>query len=75
MRNDQDFLAAYRELEERMRRLAEAEGDVFLPNPEPTGPVHYVLICMEPSLGGASASEVRTRVEAGARNFVYPARN
>ena len=66
---DGSFHAAYRKLEERMKVLAEADGDVFLPNPEPEGPVHYVLICMEPSLG-RSADQVRSEVEAGARNFL-----
>jgi hypothetical protein len=30
-----------------MKALAEDDGDVFLPNPEPLGTVQYVLICME----------------------------
>jgi hypothetical protein len=72
MRLDGSFHAAYRELEERMRARAVADGDVFLPNPEPEGPVHHVLICMEPSLGrwARSADEARSKVEAGFRNFV-----
>ena len=70
---DQTFRTTYRALEARMQTLAEAEGDFFLPNPEPEGPVQYVLICMEPSLGrwARSADEARTRVEAGFRNFLY----
>jgi hypothetical protein len=73
MRIDEGFHAAYRALEERMKALAEAEGDVFLPNPEPEGPVQYVLICMEPSLGwwARSADQARARVEAGFRNFLF----
>lgn len=73
MRNDGSFHAAYRELEERMKALAEADGDVFLPNPEPEGPVQYVLICMEPSLGRwtRSADEARSKVEAGFRNYIF----
>jgi hypothetical protein len=39
MRIDEDFQAAYRKLEARMKALAEADGDVFLPNSEPLGPV------------------------------------
>src|SRR5262245_42288303 len=72
MRNDGSFHAGYRELEERMKALVEADGDVFLPNPEPEGPVQYVLICMEPSLGrwARSADEARSKVEAGFRNFI-----
>ena len=73
MRIDGGFHTAYRELEERMKALAEADGDVFLPNPEPLGPVHYVLICMEPSLGrwACTAEHARSRVEAGFRNFLF----
>ena len=53
--------------------LAEADGDVFLPNPEPAGPVEHVFICMEPSLGGWSidAEDARAKIAAGFRNFVF----
>lgn len=67
------FQQKYRELEDRMRGLAEAEGNVYLPNPSPKGPVDYVLICMEPSFGkwaGGSEEEARKRVDAGFRNFL-----
>src|SRR4030095_1160489 len=72
MRIAEGFRAAYRELEARMKVLAEADGDVFLPNPEPMGPVEYLFVCLEPSLGrGARASdEARSKVEAGFRNFL-----
>jgi len=65
------FRAAYRELEARMKALAEVDGDVFLPNPEPVRPVEYVFVCMEPSLGrwARSADEARSKVEAGFKNF------
>ena len=53
-----------------MKDRAEADGDVFLPNPEPLGPAEYVFVCMEPSLGRRSPEEATARVEAGARNFV-----
>lgn len=64
--------AQYRELEARMKALAESDGDVCLPNPEPVGPVHYVFVCMEPSLGkwAGEADQLRARVDAGSRNFV-----
>lgn len=67
-----DFERAYRALEQRMRTLAESDGDVYLPNPEPTGPVDYVLICMEPSLGhwAQSAHHARQKVLSGFRNFL-----
>ena len=73
MRIDGGFHTAYRELEERMKALAEADGDVFLPSPEPLGPVQYVLICMEPSLGrwARTADHARSRVEKGFRNFLF----
>lgn len=55
-----------------MKVLAEADGDVFLPNPEPLGPVEYVFVCMEPSLGrwARSADEATSKVEAGFQNFL-----
>jgi hypothetical protein len=67
-----EFSTAYSLLEARMRLLAELEGDVFLPNPEPKGPVHYVLIGMEPSLGrwARSAAQAKAKVDAGFRNFL-----
>jgi len=73
MQNDRSFHAAYQNLEERMKTLAEADGDVFLPNPEPEGPVQYILICMEPSLGrwARSTYEARSKVKAGFRNFLF----
>jgi hypothetical protein len=56
-----------------MKALAEADGDIFVPNPEPLGPVDYVFICMEPSLGrwAPSPDVARAKVEAGFRNFVF----
>lgn len=70
---DIGFRATYRDLETRMKALAEADGEVFLPNPEPWGPVEYVFVCMEPSLGrwARSPEEARAKVEAGFRNFVF----
>jgi hypothetical protein len=71
MRIDTDFHTAYRELEIRMKALAVADGDVFLPNPEPEAPVGYVFICMEPSRSWAgSAEEAEAKVDAGFRNFL-----
>ena len=66
------FFEAYRELEQRMKALASADGDVFLPNPEPEAPVHYVLVCMEPSLGrwAHDPNAATSRVESGFRNFL-----
>jgi hypothetical protein len=73
MLGDADFSARYRALEERMQTLAEDDGDVFLPGPAPPGPVDFVLVCMEPSLGwwARSADEARAKVAAGFRNFHF----
>jgi hypothetical protein len=69
---DEGFRTAYRELEGRMKALAEVDGDVFLPNAEPLGRVQYVLVCMEPSLGrwARDPDDARSKVEAGFRNFL-----
>jgi hypothetical protein len=69
---DNRFRASYECLEARMKDRAEADGDVFLPNPEPLGPAEYVFVCMEPSLGrwARSPEEAKARIEAGFRNFV-----
>ncbi len=56
-----------------MKARAEADGDVFLPNPEPEGPVDYVFICMEPSLGrwARSKEKAKSKVDVGFRNFLF----
>ena len=67
-----EFIRAYRDLDQRMKALAESNGDVYLPNPEPTGPVDYIFVCKEPSLGrwARSAEEARAKVASGFRNFL-----
>ena len=45
-----DFGRQYAGLEERFRLQAETDGDVFLPNVPPLGPVDFVFIALEPSL-------------------------
>ena len=71
MQTNDNFRASYRALEEQMRLQAEADGDPFLPNPEPEGPADYILICMEPSLSWArNAEDARLKVKAGFKNFV-----
>lgn len=69
---EEDFAARYRNLEERFKALAQVDGDVYLPNPAAEGPVQFVLVCMEPSLGrwARSAEQARERVDAGFRNFL-----
>jgi len=65
-------MSDYQNLESRMKALAAADGDPFLPNPEPTGPVDYVFICMEPSIDGWAESyeDAERRVKEGFRNFI-----
>jgi hypothetical protein len=69
---EEEIRRAYRDLERRMKALAESDGHVYLPNPEPTARVDYILICMEPSLGhwARSAEEARAKVASGFRNFL-----
>ena len=51
------FEEAYSALEDDFRQRVEGDKQsgmkcIFLPNVEPAGPVDYVLVGMEPSLGG-----------------------
>ena len=71
MTDEEEFESLYRNLEARMKTLAEADGDVFLPNPAPLGPVDYVFVWMEPSLHGwaRSVDEGKEKVAIGFRNF------
>jgi hypothetical protein len=64
------FQEAYCNLESRMRRQATADNQIFVPNPVPPGPVPYVFVCMEPSLGGGSPDRLRSHIENGGRNFL-----
>jgi hypothetical protein len=72
------FRDSYHDLEARFTAQAETDGDIYLPNVEPPGPVKYVFIAMEPSLGRwarssnpeTRAREAKARVGAGFRNFV-----
>ena len=70
--NNASIETAYRQLETRMRALAEADGDVYVPNPEPIGPVDYIFIAMEPSLGGWATTRVEAerKLADGFRNFL-----
>jgi hypothetical protein len=71
MTTNDTFQVAYRTLEREMKACAEDDAaGVFLPSVAPAGPVDYVLICMEPSLGSTSAGQVRERVQAWFRNFL-----
>ena len=66
------FHEEYRELKNRFQARAEADDCVYLPNAEPSGPVRYVFVAMEPSLGrwASSDDDARAKVKAGFRNFI-----
>ena len=72
MKNDsEDFHTSYQNLATQMKARAEKDGDAYLPNIKPIGPVDYVFIGMEPSLGkwARTADEARSKVDAGFCNF------
>jgi hypothetical protein len=62
-----------RDLEQEFARAAAVDGDVYLPNFTPSGPVDAVLIGMEPSLGwwARTPSEAGAMIAAGFRNFMW----
>lgn len=62
-----------RALEHDFAAAAAIDGDVYLPNFTPAGPVDAVLIGMEPSLGwwAATPAEAKQKVAAGFRNFMW----
>ena len=66
------LLVEYRQLEEQMRKLAKADGDVYLPNVEPLHPVDFIFICLEPSLGrwAKTREEANSKISSGFRNFI-----
>lgn len=76
--NNQSFEQAYNELEVRMRDLAQRNDEIYVPNIVPHGPVDYIFICMEPSLGEwtRKGDEAKRKLEAerklkeGFRNFL-----
>lgn len=65
------FAARVSDLEAKFEAAAEADGDVYLPNFTPSAPVDAILIAMEPSLGARTPAEVRSRIAAGFRNFMW----
>ena len=54
-----NFAERMRDLEQEFARAAEVDGDVYLPNFTPSGPVDAVLIGMEPSLRYLRANQSR----------------
>ena len=78
------FEQAYEELKNKFRERVEDDrvkgiDSVFLPNMEPAGPVDYILIGMEPSLGNWSGRKeqdpdermrtAKEKIDNGFRNF------
>ena len=70
------FKQAYKSLEEDFSQRVEEDKSlgiesIFLPNIEPDGPVDYVLVGMEPSLGtwGKDSRQAREKIDGGFRNF------
>ncbi len=71
------FKQAYERLEAAFAQRVEQDNScfgfesIFLPNIEPTGPVDYVLVGMEPSLGRWSTNlkEAKKKIADGFRNF------
>lgn len=68
-----DFGRQYAGLEERFRLQAETDGDMFLPNVPPVGPVDFVFIALEPSLKrwAKSPNDARAQVAQGFKNFLF----
>src|SRR5206468_7871919 len=67
------FITQMRELEQEFAAAAAVDGDVYLPNFTPSGPVDAVLIGMEPSLGwwARTPAEAAQKIAAGFRNFMW----
>lgn len=67
----QEFTWRYAALEKKLRKQAAADNVVYLPNMEPPGPVDFVFIAMEPSLGGwaQDVKDAQQQIETGFRNF------
>jgi hypothetical protein len=65
------FYDRYRALENQFRAQAAKDMRVYVPNVEPSGPVPYVFVTMEPSGDWASSpQEAQAMLERGFRNFV-----
>ena len=71
------FKQAYKRLEEEFRLRVEEDKrlcikSIFLPNIEPTGPVDYVLVGMEPSLGtwGKDLDKARKKIDGGLQELL-----
>jgi len=70
--NHQDFQKAYNQLEVKLRDLAKKNDDIYIPNIVPRSLADYILICMEPSLGGwaKNREEAENKLRGGFTNFL-----
>jgi hypothetical protein len=67
------FDQKYSLLAQKFSKLAKSEGSVYLPTIRPVGPVDYVFIGMEPSLGhwASNQQEAEEKVRQGFTNFAF----
>lgn len=67
------FASRWRALEREFANAAAVDGDVYLPNFAPSGPVDFILVGMEPSLGrwARTPAEAAARIASGFRNFMW----
>jgi hypothetical protein len=68
-----NFTAHWNALERDFADAARVDGDVYLPIFSPLGPVDFILVGMEPSLGhwARTPSEAEARIASGFRNFMW----
>ncbi len=65
------FDEAYSKLEDNLKAMVEEDREshciesFFLPNVRPEGPVDFVLVGMEPSLGGMDFETAKRKASAG----------
>jgi hypothetical protein len=78
----ENFYTAYQNLQDRFYKQARHDGDIYLPNIIPNGPVDYVLVSMEPSLGfwaksgnKISAQKAEDLIQKGFKNFLLTYEN
>lgn len=66
-----DYAALEREFKRQVGKDNKELGikSRFLPNISPEGPVDFVLIAQEPSLGGANIGKAGEKIKQGDRNF------
>lgn len=75
------FDEAYKEVESEFQELISEEGSIYLPLTPPKGPVDFVLVAMEPSLGFVSnpaklcdsraRREAKEKIDCGVKNFAW----